>query len=262
MRKIIIALFSLAFFAYPLTSACSAQTDSLSSLVGDANARELASRGEISRYLDSSATLALYPARPERGAIIESIKAMNPTIGVEILKLMPMPGIAKTDSASMLRIYNSLRALGTLKGIEYYSASRKRMRIFYEDAYIIDNRTDKKRIADAKASAVEAKSNLLCFFKDSSFGEYVCSIDYSADAASIFMDMQNLTEIWYLFVKIIEPKNMKSRIVVIPVEDGILFYGLSAVRGDDPFGIAKSKSDSLYNRLIALYNWFDSRMRQ
>jgi hypothetical protein len=257
MKIVFLALVAISCFAQGLF--CE-QADKIAQYLGEANARELRAKGEVSKYLDASSTLALYPNRPEKDAMAKSIRQMNPTIGIEVLKFRAFSekGCAAGQS-SMLGIYNTLRSLSTLKGIEYYSASRKRMRIFYEDAYAVNNPTEKKRIEIKQSTQIERASSLYCYFRDSSFGEYVCAIDYETDEDSISMNMKNLTEIWYLFVSIIKPLDMTSRIIIIPVDDGILFYGLSAIRGDDPFGIAKSKADSLYNRLVALYNWFDNR---
>jgi hypothetical protein len=250
----ILALLTIAGFAPRLNSE---QTDKLSLLVGETNAAQLAVKGEISRYLDSSATLTLFPNRAGKQAMIDTVKAINPTICVEIAKLSTNARNGCPDSACMIDIYNTLRAISTLKGIEYYSASRKRMRIFYEDAFIVNTPGEKKRIEDSAEKEIPATSNLFCFLKDSSFGEYVCSIEYGKEADSISMKMQNLTKIWYLFIPIIEPNNMLTYIIIIPLDKGMLFYGFSAIKGDDVFGIAKSRADSLYNRLIALYNWFD-----
>jgi hypothetical protein len=235
------------------------ENDKIASIVGNDELALLREKGEISRVFTGNDGPRMFPALPslkERKHEIEAtVESMNPTLGVEILIVS-----AGADDA-MLSTYNILRSVSTLKGIEYYSATRKRMRIFYEDAYVIASPDDRKRHADPLVIEIPKTERILSFMKDSSFGEYVCSIDYTHTDDAISMEMRNLTRIWYLFIPIIDPENMLTCMIVIPAGDRTLFYGISLIKGDDVFGIAKSRSDSLYNRLKALYDWF-SRMNR
>jgi hypothetical protein len=240
----------------------SEEANQLVGLVGSANASILREKGEVSRFINADPKLTLFPEASGKARLAADIVAMKPTIGVEMLRFAKSDDGGCTSPACILRIYNVLRSLSSLKGIEYYSVSRKRMRIFYEDAYIVDSAEEKKRQPDPADASVPDQSRLLCFFRDSSFGEYVCSIDYGKEGNTISMRMQNLTKIWYLFVPIIDPDNMLSYMLIIPADEGILFYGVSAIKGDDALGIAVSKADSLYNRLVALYNWFLESLNQ
>jgi hypothetical protein len=232
--------------------------DQLEALVGKENKALLLGKGEVSHILKGDSNLLLFPALPERSGMQEAISTMKPNAGVEIQKLIVLSNPGCKDAACILAMYNRIRAISTLKGIEYYSATRKRMRIFYEDAYVIDSETDTKRKSDPIVSEIPEKSRLLCFLSDSSFGQYICSIDYEKSASSISMRMRNLTQIWYLFIPIINPGNMQSYILLTPIDAGILFYGFSCIKGDDPMGIGQSRADSIYNRLIALFNWFQA----
>jgi hypothetical protein len=153
-------------------------------------------------------------------------------------------------------MYNRMRSISLLKGIEYYSVSRKRMRIFYEDAYAINTPGEKKKIPDPLVTEIPATSTVYCYFKDSSFGEYTCSMEYSMEGDSISIRMRNLTQVWYFMIPLIKPGKMLSYFLIIPIENMILFYGFFCIKGEDTFGLAESKADSLYNRIKALYNWF------
>lgn len=226
-------------------------------------ARILEADGEITRIIKKGENLTLVPETDNRKRMEEEIKKMNPLIGVEILILhtSKKTDIAETPEHNLL-LYNTLRSISTLKGIRYYSASRKRMRIFYHDAYVIETPASRKRIPDPLVKTIPANDRLYAFFKDSSFGDYTCEIEYSSNERCHFMKMENLTLIWYLFIPIIDPHNLRSYIIMIPEGNHILFYGFSCLESSNPFGIAEGRIESLTNRIKAIYNWFDGRFEE
>jgi hypothetical protein len=143
-----------------------------------------------------------------------------------------------------------------MKGIEYYSASRKRMRIFYHDAYVITSPEEKTKIVDPLVNSIPEKSDLYAYLEDSSFGHYICHVEYEYDGEAFIMEMQNLTQIWYTIIPLIKPHKLKSYTIIIPLGEEILFYGFSCLRAVNLFGMARGRIDSLYNRIKAVYNWF------
>jgi hypothetical protein len=254
--------FSFIMFSFLTLRAAPEELYGLETLITGENIALLVKKAEISRLVTEDGKLLLFPAVPRMREMSAQVSAMKPTIGYEILKLAKIPERGCGRPSCILEIYNLLRAISTLKGIEYYSASRKRMRIFYEDARVVDSADSRNPLPDPHDETIPDKSTIFGFFKDSSFGEYVCSIEYERAGPSVSMRMQNVTQIWYLFFPIIEPNKMLSYILIIPTDSGILFYGFSCIKGQDSFGIAASRADSLYNRLIALYNWFERRFRR
>ncbi|MBN2534305.1 MAG: hypothetical protein JXB88_15560 [Spirochaetales bacterium] len=218
---------------------------------------------EISVIFGQGKSLTLIPEINAKEHIIKEVRELNPTAGVELLLLFK-PDQDVTDKGKPLFLYNTLRSISTLKGIEYYSASRKRMRIFYHDAFVIDSPTGKKRMDDpvvTNTSQIPEKSELFAYLEDSSFGNYICQVEYAYDGQTFIMVMENFTQIWYTIIPLIKPHNLKSYIIIIPYGREILFYGFSCLRATDMFGIAKSRIQSLYNRIKALYDWFRSEYK-
>jgi hypothetical protein len=264
MKKIIFPIFLFFAFLFYATgdekkssTALSGNPGSISSIIDNSLYTLLKEKGEVSRTVKKNGTLTLIPSNAFKEKITGELTSINPTISVEILILAHTNSDAGSGKYDALRVYNVLRSISSLKGIEYYSASRKRMRIFYEDAYVVNNPTDKLKIPDPKVAEIPDQSSLFGFLKDSSFGEYVCSIDYLRSGDTIALRMENLTQMWYFVLPAIDPHGMLSYILIIPGDSEILFYGVSSINSDKNMFIAEQKSDSLYNRLKALYNWLE-----
>jgi hypothetical protein len=64
----------------------------------------------------------------------------------------------------------------------------------------------------------------------------------------------------YLLLPMVKPLDSVSFILLIPSGEEILFYGISGARTMRLLGLERSKEDSFYNRLKAIYGWFGDRM--
>ncbi len=210
--------------------------------------------------------LALFPALPIKARIEPEVARVKPTIGVELLMLFN-PDIADTlaqmrESEYHLRIYNVLRSISTLKGIEYYSASRKRMRTFFYDAYAIESPDNRKKRGDPLVWSIPPNSSIYTYMKDSSLGNYVAEIRYHYHFDYFSMSIRNQTLLsWFIF-PLVQPQKLNMFVLIVPRGDQLLFYGLSYVNASNIFGIAESKTASFYNRLIALFNWFSTNYKR
>jgi hypothetical protein len=67
---------------------------------------------------------------------------------------------------------------------------------------------------------------------------------------------ENLTPMRYLGMTMIKPAQSLTWLVLIPYEGNLLFYGLACARTASFLGLEKTKEDSFYNRLKAIYGWY------
>jgi len=239
------------------------KTDYSDEIIGNENLKILTQKGEISRIFRAGENLELLPNISAKEQIKKDIKDIKPSIGVELLLFYKLDENNKEKSEILLSIYNILRSISTLKGIQYYSATRKRMRIFYHDAYVIESPNNRKKTDDPEFSDnIPVRSGLYASFKDSSFGEYTCFVEYLSDGNSITMKIENITQIWYLILPAVSQRNLKSYVIIIPYDEHILFYGLSYLKALNFFGILDSRSDSLYNRVVAISDWFKTEFKK
>jgi hypothetical protein len=248
-RASTIALFLLAAVA-------ALAEPSLSHLVPREAEERLLAGEEVTHTLWGSRGPELIPAIPLAAELQQELTALDITIGVEMLRLYDRPEGNLDSEASRLTLYNILRSISSMQGIEYYSATRGRMRTLFAASYAIDDPKTVKRIPDPLVEEVPAYSEAHMFQEDLTFGKNVYRAEYFARDYGIVLKIRNLTEMRYYFLPMVKPEDSLTVLAVLPYEDGILFYGVMAAHTPSFFGIERSREESFYNRLNALYGWF------
>lgn len=241
----------------------------LASLIPDAGLRAKLVLGEDLRSSATgkeALTLSLAPAHPLAAAQATAIRAEGADVAVEALFFLPRGSAKPFDAAAELRsAYGILRSVSSLQGIEYWSASRERMRLFYEESWRIAGASDRTRIADASPATIPAFDRVWAWQKDLSFGGNVYEIDYivsesPVSGSAILMRSTNLSGMSYKLVPVAGPRRLVVRILVIPAEEGYLFWALSTARATAVPGMRGKLEDSFGNRAEALYRWFARRL--
>jgi hypothetical protein len=205
----------------------------------------------------------LLPDHPESAALKSAILSAKPSILVETLFALarPRPQDPAAATAELASIYGHLRSIGSLQGIEYWSASRKELRTFYAESYRIDGPDTRKKLPDPQAplpGKIPASESFFAFQRDLSFGSNVYSYAFSFSDSAFLVTQTNLTRMSYGIVPIIAPGALATSLFVIRAEDAIVFYALS---GADAPGVFKGKLEvSFSNRAEALFRWFESKM--
>lgn len=254
--RVIAAIALAAAFA----SAEDSPLPTAASLLGPAAYAEALGSGRAVRLGKGSPTLL--PSNPGAGSIGAEITAENPPILVETAFVLPRraPAGSAARAAELASIYGLMRSIGTLEGIEYYSASRKRMRTFYAESYLIDDPRTKKRVPDPAPPAPGAlprAETLFAFQRDLSFGANVYRYDFESSPGAVRVAATNLTRMSYSLVPVMAPEALRTRLLVIQAEDAIVFYAAS---GAEAPALFKGKlEDSFSNRAEALYKWFAAR---
>ena len=147
-----------------------------------------------------------------------------------------------------------------MEGIEYYSASRERMRIFYEESYVINNPDDRDHRDDPLVTEIPRTDNIYVYQRDSSFGRNVYSVEYRHRDDTFFMSMTNLTRMYYGIAPVVAPENLEIHLAVVETEEGYLFYGVTGVDVITLLGLEDRVKDSFSNRIEAIFRWFESRI--
>jgi hypothetical protein len=233
---------------------------SVSDIVGASAYAELKSSGKVVRT-GGDAKLSLLPAHAAAALIPQAVAAKKPGIVVEALFSLPRkrPAAEAGRKAELASIYGLMRSFGTLKGIEYYSASRGKMRTLYADSYRIDDIVGRVPLPDQAppaADAVPAAETILAFQRDLSFGANVYRYSFSSFPDALRVESINLTKMNYGIVPAVAAEGLTTRILVICAEDAIVFYSES---GADAPGILSSKiGESFANRAEALFRWFSA----
>lgn len=205
----------------------------------------------------------LLPNHPASQAVEASIMRARPGILVETLFVLrrPRPDNPAEAQAELATIYGHLRSIGSLQGIQYWSASRNTMRTFYAESWLIDGPSTKNRLPDPphpKPDAIPSTEEFFAYQRDLSFGanQYHYSYSYQGDAFTVVQT--NLTKMNYGIVPVMAAGALSTHLLIIRVQDAILFYAES---GASAPGIFKSRLEvSFSNRAEALFRWFESKL--
>ena len=234
--------------------------DPLSRYVDPVSLQKLRAGQMVRSSIPADGTLSIAPAVSSREEIASQVTARQPTVGVEVLRLITGSTEGGNGPDQWLRIYNELHAVSTMKGITYYSVTRGKEQVLFTESYAVSSADNARRIDDPVFDTIPPDDVLMTFQEDKSFGKnsYQESFRYRAD--HLVVKIENLTTVSFLFVPLVSPRNLVSQVVIIPAGPDILFYGVAYIRSSFPIGDRHSREDSLVNRLTAMANWLKDRI--
>lgn len=251
---------SAVFFAFAAAAALAA--DPLAALVPGDRAAALVRGEELRRSATGrEAAAAWAPSHPLSARVVSGLGTEEPDVVVEALYLWKKPRPAPAD-AELLAVYNVLRAVGSLQGIEYWSASRQTMRLFYEESWRVVSPEDRTRVPDQRVASVPPLETFTVWQKDLSFGGNLNSLDYRSAPDGVLLESVNLTRMYYKFVPVASPGSLRVRVLALNTDEGILFWAVSSARAAVVPGIRGKLEDSFGNRAEALFRWFSRNVEE
>jgi hypothetical protein len=263
-----ICIFALLAFTGYAAPGLYSTVDDLSTVIedlSDLDKEQLITEGKVTRfYYSEDPVNTLMPDMDISSVITGELKEIDPNIGVETLNIISLPEELQESGdkkAQMLTIYNILRSVSSIEGIDYYSASRERMRTFFKQFYRVENTENTRKLPDPTVEKIPAEDSFLVFQEDLTFGKNFSRLTYRYNGNYISLSIENLKTMWYGILPLIGAHNMQVHLIVFPFGDYLIFYGNSGVHTlVSLLGIEKSKTDSFYNRIQALFNWFSRQV--
>jgi hypothetical protein len=260
MKRVIFALALARAACFPLAA------DSLEELAGPERAAELLAGETIAEVQLKDPRPVLIPRHTGLRRLVDGIQAeLEPGLFVESLYRYEKPagvdgsGPRRWTDNERTRLYNEATALSTLTGIQYYSASRKTMRVFYEYSRVIDGPDTKRALPDPVFSAVPGELRLYARQRDLTFGDNIYQYDYLAfDDALIFVQ-RNLTAMNAGIIPAVGKDKLRSVVAVIDAGDSLLIYAASMAKAVSLPGLGERIGNSFTNRAEAVLKWFAGR---
>ncbi|MDR1901200.1 MAG: hypothetical protein LBQ88_02805 [Treponema sp.] len=247
-------LFLLAFSGQSLFSA------SLEELTTPGNIGQLLNGSTVSEAQFKKPQPKLVPKSDFLQRRIAGIQEdLNPNIIVESLYLYKKPYDAEESAWTEIEranLYNATLALSTLSGIQYYSASRKTMRTFYEFSSVIDGPDKKKTLGDPVYPVPPAELTIYARQKDLTFGDNIYRYDYFAQDGCLVFVQQNLTGLNAGIIPAVGRNNLRSLVAVFDAGDSLLIYAASMAKSFSLPGLEERISQSFSNRAGAIFMWF------
>lgn len=223
---------------------------------------ELMASGELrASSTGKEAGLSLAFSHPALAAIKADLASEGPDLVVEALFSWKKPR-SGDRGAELLAAYNVIRSIGSMKGIEYYSASRKAMRLFYEESSLASGPDGKVPLPDSPRAALPASERLFARQKDLSFGDNVYRIDLRTGPDYVLSVTTNLTAMRYGILPVAGPERLTVRVLIVVADDAILFYVMSSARVAVIPGMRGKLEDSFGNRAAAVFAWFGRKAEE
>jgi hypothetical protein len=188
--------------------------------------------------------------------VAETLSELAPNVFVETLFLYRKPFAAAWDKTEQIDLLNQLTALSTLAGIQYYSASRKTMRTFYESSHVIDNPADKNPLPDPVFTALPDSLALYARQKDLTFGDNIYRFDYYTSKDAVFFVQENLTAMTAGIIPAVSKNKFRSLLAVIDTGDSFLLYAAGMAKTASVPGMGDRIGASFTNRAKAILKWF------
>lgn len=246
-----------------INSAAAVNALPLSRFLPDAVINELLTAETMTRNIYGGGELTLIPGYETlANRVREQMAAVNPNVTVESLRLYAKPETAKTDNwsgAERAGLYNSILALKSLAGIEYFSRTRGRMHKLYETSGIIDSPDAKKPLPDPVYSSPPPELHLYVRQKDTTFGDNLYKYGYYTDTASFIITQRNINLITLGPLPVIGKDNLCSCAAIFDAGPYLLVYLASFAKVSMLPGIKQQVTASINNRAEALLAWFIRR---
>jgi hypothetical protein len=201
----------------------------------------------------------LMPSSFVRDEVLSHISEIRPNLLVEALYLLKRTP-PEDPNREILGISKIFRSISSLAGIEYWSASRKRMWPFYTESYVVDSPKTANRIPDPVLESLPARDRAFAFQRDTTFGGNLYAYDFLSDGKSFALIGRNLGALRYMLLPIMNENDLGTLVFALPLREGILVYGLSAAKAFLLPGMEARTLASLSNRADALYAWFARAM--
>ena len=230
----------------------------LEALLPAATATELAAKGytQKSLYREPGAALSLMPALPLAREAAGFWEGRTPAFQSESLYLYRKPAAAQgAPGVDVPKISRLLRSLSGLEGIQYYSASRKKMHTLYEKSYAVQSPSARMRIADPLGGSADGKV-IWVVQKDTTFGEFLYRYGYREADSSVAFFSSNADAMTLSFIKMIDPGKLRVSLVVHDMGDALLIYSITRADFANVPGIEGKLTASFSNRVDAVYKWF------
>jgi hypothetical protein len=234
---------------------------SLEELIGADRAAALRStRAPIDLLQQKNPRPQLLPRHEGLERLVAQVQnSLDPSMMVETLALFQKPSAEKWSKAEQTSLFNQLTALSTLAGIQYYSASRQTMRVFYETSQVIDGPDSKKPQPDPAHNTLPEMFELYARQKDLTFGDNIYRYNYHTGADILFFVQENLTSMTAGIIPAVGKNKFRSMVAVIDAGDVLLIYAAAMAKAASVPGMGDRIGASFTNRINAVLQWFSGR---
>ncbi|GMO60433.1 MAG: hypothetical protein Ta2A_06530 [Treponemataceae bacterium] len=240
----------VCFFALCANATLFAQTLDLAALLDAPKLDELRKTRYVSAtaYDKKNTTLQLCPNTPQGKSLTQFWNKPSPPNYVAESLTLIKKSAAQNDIKKVNRI---LHNMSTLKGIDYYSNSKKRREVLYASAHMLDAPETRRTIADL----AETQNSGYLFLEDTGLGKCAYTVTFENTASEVSVRLLNLDPVKYVAVVGTKEQEMLMTFLVADVGTDLLVY--SVVRANIPMGslLEETMSKKILARMDGIVKW-------
>ena len=261
MKKTILNVLIAIFFILPLFSQENEKrsVESLTSYLTEEEKNILNEHDKVFRYGRERKGLYYIPDVPLAEKIEERFNSIEPDVTVEALFKVPYPEDMLTGYDRDLILYNILREVSNISGVQYFSRTKNDYRILFDDVYVVDDK--KKVIDDPLVDSIPEYDSFPMHMKEANLGRDYYLAEYNYDGQDMSFSLTNTSRMSYILT-IVAKSKMQIDLLLLPLDDGLLIYGYCGVKLTNP-GLVHKMMDpfsSFYRRLYAMEIWFSNSL--
>jgi hypothetical protein len=221
----------------------------------------LRSEGKVSAFTSPGYDVHYGPRMWTVDQVEKSLASLEPAFSLESVYLIPLQQEIRNAEDPDLFIYNVLRSISTMEGLQYYSQTREKWRELFHESRVINNLEDQREIPDPKVSRIPAYEQIYAFQHDSSFGKNTYTVTYRYRDGAYYLRLVNQSPVRYLgIVPVVSRENMHVYVSVVATDEGLVFYGHAAVDVLTTLGMEGRLRRSFENRVEAIFTWFQNEV--
>ena len=182
------------------------------------------------------------------------------TLRIELLAFLPSPPGTLPSTSTFYGLVLAAASPRSLAGLQYWSASRKRVRTLYSKAYRVDSMEKKSPLSDPGSLGELGGGppwRTYVWLEDLTFGGNLYAFDISIDGPGLSLEITNMETVLYFLFPVAKPGAMKERIEVFACLEGILVWVASTLEAPG-FGSARV-FESAGNKGLAVLRWYAGR---
>lgn len=171
----------------------------------------------------------------------------------ELVENSTNPEKAEVDT-SIQAVSKIVRSISKMKGMQYYSNTRKKWETLYSDSYRIENSSSTEPVPDLLDGTADGQT-MFAYMVEHSFGKGIYKIQYNENSRAVAMRMENVSALNYGIIKAVNPGKLKIAINIIDDGDGYFVYIALCADTMKLSAFEKKMNKSFQSRLDAIFKW-------
>ena len=221
-----------------------------------ADKQTLLSKNELTATGPAASGLPFGVKAPFVNEVKAGLTVKGSTVAIEGFFLFP-----RSATLQDIDLYNAVNALGSMEGVEYWSATRKQFEPLILASYRVTSMDKPQKLPDPLFTVIPPLQKSIVFQKDNKLGDGYSEVLWKAmPEGVIIMSLKNLQRLTYGILPLVDPGNLQMLFVVVPLADYVAVYGVLEAKTIGLFGLERSKDESFRNRMRALAGWLGTRI--